>query len=173
MYPLPQYPDGTLEADFLQFNDRCMTRDLNAWSGRQLNITHVEYDLDCSDFECFQQRINGAPSGYPYILNLANAARFAVGGLQLDPYAGPVDPIWWLTANNFDRLWAIWQGQNPDARTSQVAGTQGPYSQDTMPRVKLDTYLQFGNLSQSEPYHVANATSTIEGPLCYIYDGDY
>ncbi|ORX93978.1 hypothetical protein BCR34DRAFT_608405 [Clohesyomyces aquaticus] len=86
LYPLPRYDEaGSLKSrDALGFNDRCLTRDLNTFTGKQLNLTHVEYDLSCPDFSCLQERLNGAQKGYPFILNVMNAARSAIGGISLD-----------------------------------------------------------------------------------------
>lgn len=106
-YPLPLYPNGSLEADFLQYNSRPLTRDMNQGYGKLLSDCHVEWVLACTSFSCLQERVYGEAKDHPYLLNLVNAARFAVGGLQLDPFASPSDPIWWLTAANIDRHWAL------------------------------------------------------------------
>lgn len=106
-YPLPQYINGSLDPNYLESRNRCLTRDLNVFTGQLLNHCHVEYDLDCADFSCLQDRLYGSQPDYPYPHNLMNTARFAIGGLQLDPFTGPADPIWWLVATNFDRLWAL------------------------------------------------------------------
>jgi hypothetical protein len=104
-YPVPTYTNGTLNPEFLQPVERHLTRDIH--EGRDINYCHVEFDLACPELGCLQGSLYGGLPGFPFPTSLMNAVRFTVGGLQLDPFAGSADPIWWLAAANFDRLWAL------------------------------------------------------------------
>ncbi|KAF2465323.1 Di-copper centre-containing protein [Lindgomyces ingoldianus] len=160
------YEGGVTSWDAISFRDRCLTRDLNTWAGQLLNIAHVEYDLSCTNIGCLQERLNGAQPGYPYLLNLMNSVRFSVGGLQLDPFAAPTDPIYYLAAANIDRLWAIWQAQEPNVRVNQTGGTHRPMGMGGA--VKPSDIMIMLTPGTLRP--VSDFSSTIDGTLCYCYE---
>ncbi|KAF2014063.1 Di-copper centre-containing protein [Aaosphaeria arxii CBS 175.79] len=158
------------------WNDRCITRDLSPWIGQLLEASRIEYDLSCPDFECLMNRINGLEPAYRYIQNLVNTARFAVGGLQLDPLTAPNDPIFWLIQSNIDRLFSVWQGQDLEARVNQTAGKHNPWNRESEhpyhgDPVRLDEDLTIGPIDQIWTRSTGDFSSTIDGPLlCYYYD---
>lgn len=113
------------------------------------------------------------------------SGHFLVGGVALDVFASPADPIFWLHHAQVDRLWTIWQNVvDPLDRTYQVWGTQTAGNSELVlgrlsgvlltclvppsDNVTLDTPVPFGVLSEPRP--VRELVSTIDGPMCYIYE---
>ncbi|KAF2662003.1 Di-copper centre-containing protein [Lophiostoma macrostomum CBS 122681] len=164
-------PNSTFDHSYLTRNPRCITRDLNAFTSHALTYNFVEKAIACDTYACLLDSINGSPKGT--ILPIEIAARATVGGLQLDPYIAASDPLWWLLAANVDRLWALWQGQNPnvDQRFNEVTGTKSPWMSNVTMPVALSDTLYYGALqgNKTQIRLVKDGKSTIEGHLCYRY----
>ncbi|KAG7293508.1 hypothetical protein NEMBOFW57_003560 [Staphylotrichum longicolle] len=149
----------------LGYNPRCLSRDLSpdfaSGGTRPTNVTRL---LACEDLACVNVRFDdpvGGVHGYGH---------FLVGGIQLDVFASPSDPVFWLHHAQIDRLWTIWQnlGRPEEQRTQQVWGTQTAANTPPSDNVTLDTLVPFGRLSPSKP--VRELVSTVDGPFCYIYE---
>lgn len=109
----PQGPQGGLG-----YNPRCLERDLSLVFSADTRPTNVTALLDgCTDLGCFNRQLD-APGG------VHGSGHQQLGMVQLDVFASPSDPVFWLHHAQIDRLWAIWQNQDPQARTFQVWGTQ-------------------------------------------------
>lgn len=110
----PQGPDGGLG-----YNPRCLARDLHTeWSNYTKPSDVVRLFKTCNDsFECFDFDIEGA-------VGLHTAGHFTVGGVMMDAWASPQDPVFFLHHANVDRMWSLWQGLSPEKRLKQVYGTQ-------------------------------------------------
>jgi tyrosinase len=110
----PSGPDGGFG-----YNPRCVVRDLSpelAGFTRPTNVTAV---LGCGDLACFNNELDDP------LFGVHGSGHFQVGGIQLDVFASPSDPIFWLHHAQVDRLWTIWQNLgDPQDRTYQVWGTQ-------------------------------------------------
>lgn len=78
------------------------------------------------------------------------------------------DPYFFLHHAQIDRVWWIWQNQNPSERTYALAGTitlnNNPPSRNT----SLDDVLEMG-VNAPEGIKIGDAMSTLDGPFCYIY----
>ena len=113
----------------LDYNPRNLTRDINLFWSNQAHTSDVEFLLSCSDMDCFQRRVDG----YEYDREIEDqprlhgAGHFTLGGLANDPFASPGDPAFYLHHAQLDRVWSIWQAQDPDLRQYQVAGTITPF----------------------------------------------
>ena len=118
----------------LAYNPRCVMRDLNPIYSRQTSRSDIEHLLSCPTGLCFLQRADGwEPGANPAPQNGPSdrpgphtAGHFSIGGLQTDPFASPGDPVFYLHHAQVDRVWALWQAQDPGVRTHEVAGTQTP-----------------------------------------------
>lgn len=108
-----QGPEGGLG-----YNPRCLARDLSPVLSQNSRPSNVTALLDgCPDLGCFNSQLDG-PTG------VHTSGHFQVGSIQFDVFVSPSDPIFWLHHAQMDRIWTIWQNQDPQARTFQVWGTQ-------------------------------------------------
>lgn len=113
----------------LEYNPRCLTRDINLFWSNQTKVSDVEFLLSCPTVDCLEKRADGweFPADTPQPLIHA-AGHFAIGGLQNDPFASPGDPAFYLHHGQFDRVWSIWQWQDAASRLYQVGGTKTPFN---------------------------------------------
>jgi len=153
----------------LQYNPRCLTRDINLFWSQQTRVADVEFLLGCTNVDCLEKRADGWEFGPEVPQPLIHAAgHFAVGGLQNDPFASPGDPIFYLHHGQFDRVWSIWQGQDLKNRVNQVGGTKTPFNEPPSDPVTPNDLLAFGAVAK--PVKHRDTHSTIDGAYCYIYD---
>jgi tyrosinase len=110
----------------LNYNPRCLRRDLNLEWAKQLPVSTAEHLLSCDNVDCLERRIDGFETNDPTAPAVHPAGHFVVGGLQNDPFASPGDPMFYLIHAQIDRLWSIWQAQDPANRLKQVGGTTKP-----------------------------------------------
>lgn len=153
----------------LQYNPRCLTRDINLFWSKQTHTSDVEFLLGCTTVDCLEKRADGwelAPEVPQPLIHAAG--HFAVGGLQNDPFASPGDPIFYLHHGQFDRVWSIWQGQDLKNRVDQVGGTKTPFNVPPSALVTPDDILAFGAVAK--PIKHRDTHSTIDGQYCYMYD---
>ncbi|KAF2749693.1 Di-copper centre-containing protein [Sporormia fimetaria CBS 119925] len=109
----------------LNYNPRCLRRDLNLEWAKQLDVFHAEHLLTSPNVDVLERRIDGFETDDPAQPAVHPAGHFVVGGLQNDPFASPGDPMFYLIHAQLDRLFSIWQAQDP-SRITQVGGTKKP-----------------------------------------------
>ena len=137
--PIPRNETGRNEGA-LEYNPRCLTRDINlGWSASSTRLD-VEYLMQCPNVECLERRADswdmpGAETGYGRFVRLGlpqvhPAGHFSIGGLQNDPFASPGDPVFFLLHTMIDRIWTMWQAQDPSVRNDQVGGTKTPMNSE-------------------------------------------
>lgn len=101
----------------LGYNPRCLSRDISlVWANNTKPTDVTTLINSCTDLGCFDtnlEALNGVHAG----------GHFAMGGLGLDAYASAGDPAFYLHHAQVDRVWSLWQGLNPENRTSQTYGT--------------------------------------------------
>lgn len=116
----------------LAYNPRCLIRDINLEYSRFTSRSDVEFLLSCPNALCLLQRGDGweptntNPQNGPNRPGPHTAGHTAIGGLQNDPFASPGDPVFYLHHAQLDRVWAIWQAQNPETRTYEIGGPKNP-----------------------------------------------
>jgi tyrosinase len=99
------------------------------------------------------------------------AGHFTIGG---DPggdfFVAPGDPAFYLHHGQIDRVYWIWQMQDPDVRLFDVSGTITPANSPPSRNGTLDDLLDMGILADT--VRLGDALDTmggIGGKLCYIY----
>ncbi|KAF2259428.1 Di-copper centre-containing protein [Lojkania enalia] len=152
----------------LNYNPRCLRRDLNLFWAEQLTASHVLYLLQASNADQLEKRIDGWDGPDPTQPAMHPAGHFVVGGLQNDPFASPGDPMFFLIHAQIDRLYTIWQSQDP-ARLYQVGGTDKPLDLNNEGNpVKLNDRLNFGIVDGKRK--LKNLLNTMDKYYCYAYE---
>ncbi len=167
----------------LDYNPRCLSRDLSlVWSNNTKPTHVVSLISGCADLGCFDtvlEALDGVHAG----------GHFTIGGIGLDAFASAGDPAFYLHHTQVDRLWTIWQNLNAPNRTRQVYGTSTAFNGEfhficssfkgssvlmgrmllvpPSPNVTLNTDIDFGILAPQQP--VSSLVSSIDGPFCYMY----
>lgn len=114
-------------------------------------------------------------SGVPE-LGVHGGGHYALGGDPgRDVYTSPGDPAFWSHHANIDRVWWMWQMQDPDVRSGNVStAIRGPLTTNNL-------YEPYGNgtlLSEQDLGYVADwetvplgeLLSTTSGKFCYVYE---
>lgn len=99
------------------YNPRCLSRDISLDWGNQTKPTSITRLFNsCNDFGCLSTDLESANGGH-------SGGHLLIGDIAQDPYASPGDPVFYLHHAQVDRVWTIWQGLDPENRTTQVYGT--------------------------------------------------
>lgn len=164
--PVPP-PDG-----FFGYNPRCLRRDISSWVSSKWSTDHETWDLLTnydSDIVTFQNRMQGDFStGY---FGVHSAGHYTLNG---DPsgdfFASPGDPAFWLHHAQIDRVWWMWQNQQPETRTKAIGGTITLFNEPPSREGRLDDALEMGVLGDSMLIEkVMSTVGLTGGPLCYVY----
>lgn len=182
----------------LAYNPRCLKRDVSPWVSINWTKDSDTYDLitQSPDILTFQNVMqgNGFPGGFfgvhaggicstllplsqhtvpPTEIILTNyLGHFTIGG---DPggdfYASPGDPAFFLHHGMIDRVWWMWQNQDPANRLNAIGGTITFFNQPPGRNGTLNDNLDMFNLGPSSKIGgVMNTLGNAGGPgLCYIY----
>ncbi|OTB16984.1 hypothetical protein K445DRAFT_21175 [Daldinia sp. EC12] len=112
-----------------------------------------------TDYINFHNKLEAGPHG---------AIHSAVAG-DMMPATSPNDPLFFLHHTQIDRLWTLWQQEDPEARTNAYGGikTQNSPGGPTPPEATLDDILPMNNLAKDIP--VRDVMSTQSDLLCYTY----
>ena len=121
------------------------------------NSTAVKKAQSISSFNDYRYYVEGVPHG---------AVHQYIAG-DMGPSSSPNEPLFFLHHAQIDRLWALWQDQNPSERLSDYKGNLPGANTLTGPfNAKIDDMLpSFGNLIDQVP--VRNVMNTRAGDLCY------
>ncbi|KAI9788756.1 MAG: hypothetical protein M1816_006613 [Peltula sp. TS41687] len=173
-------PNGTalLQAS-LAYNPRCLFRDISLRYSNLMTRKYVAYMLACPDALCLLQRVDGWESTNPPPSSpldppggdnpgVHTAGHFIIGGLQIDPVASPGDPAFYLHHAQMDRVWTIWQAQDPAKRTYEISGPRNPFNSPPTDPVTPDDPLVYGALGDT--IRLRDPASPIDGVYCYIYE---
>ncbi|KAF2795028.1 Di-copper centre-containing protein, partial [Melanomma pulvis-pyrius CBS 109.77] len=154
----------------LEYNPHCLTRDLapDVWAN-QLGVPYVEYLMRATNVNHLEKRIDGLDGTQPDVQpRMHSAGHFVVGGQNNDPFAAPGDPMFFLVHSQLDRMYTIWQGQDPENREHQVGGTTEPVDLDgTGPKVTPNDKLTFDVIGGK--MKLKDLLSTTDKQYCYIY----
>ncbi|PSN61663.1 Di-copper centre-containing protein [Corynespora cassiicola Philippines] len=123
------------------------------------NATSVETVSQLANFTSFAPRLEGSPHG---------AIHASLGG-EMNPTTSPnvPEPLFFLHHAQVDRIWWLWQQQNPEVRELDYAGARRtPESVSGVPATSNDT-LQMLGLAEDIP--VKDVLNTYNSKLCYTY----
>lgn len=160
-------PNGSLA-----YNPRCLKRDLTDWITQTFNnATSVLSNIvDPIDVDAFQTQMQGIPTLGQ--LGIHGGGHYSMGGDPgRDLFVSPGDPAFYLHHSMIDRVYWLWQMQDPEARQwgpDALAGTitfnNSPESRNTT----MDDMNEYG-FAAGPPEKIGNLMSTISGPFCYVY----
>jgi len=169
------YIEPNPQADGLGYNPRCLRRDVNRFSAAETTSDKV-HDLivGAGDMYWFDTTLEGErPEQY---LGLHVGGHYTVGG---DPggdfFMSPGDPAFWLHHAAIDRVWWIWQNQDPDRRLygqgyaysrTMTMANNPPSRNGTLDDVYGMGVLG-GGMRQAE---MMTTLGGLEGQACYVYD---
>lgn len=86
-----------------------------------------------------------------------------------DTFSSPGDPVFYLHHAQIDRLWTLWQEQNPAERQYAIEGTGTAFDYPSSPVEQLNDTIHLGKLSPEGPRPVRDFMNTLGGPFCYKY----
>ncbi|KAM0228723.1 hypothetical protein ACHAP5_011861 [Fusarium lateritium] len=114
---------------------------------------------DVKNYNEYRKALEGGPHG---------AIHSALGG-DMVPNTSPNDPIFFLHHTKIDRLWWLWQEQNPKTRHTEFAGfkTQDQFDGTTPPPASLNDILLMEGLAGD--LKVKDLMTTKSSLLCYTY----
>ncbi|KAF7594647.1 hypothetical protein BBP40_008737 [Aspergillus hancockii] len=148
------------------YNPRCLSRSLNPYLlSNYNNQSTVDRILAANSIVEFLAVLS--PSD-PNITNAHGAGHGAVGGSMADFFSSPQDPSFMLHHAMIDRLWALWQDQDPANRRNAINGTIIIYDPPDAPLVTLDTPVEFGELAPSR--EVQKIMDPMKYGYCYVYN---
>src|SRR5262249_30195182 len=93
--------DPPLSGDFLPKQNTAVHLPASLVRGVVADMNSILGWTDCMAF-------TGALEDGPH-----NVVHNWVGGAMADPTISPEDPIFWLHHGNIDRIWSLWEKQNP------------------------------------------------------------
>ncbi|KAH8901803.1 Di-copper centre-containing protein [Coniochaeta sp. PMI_546] len=164
------------QADGMGSNPHCLRRDGNKYSaaGATANYT-LSPITEYKDIDSFYNRYLGQLplKNDPHPWGLHNAGHYIIGG---DPggdfYASPGDPAFYFHHGMLDRVWWIWQMQDPDKRINAIpgAGAMGMPGMGGMCRSVQDTIVDLGWIAPPVPLAKLNDNlGGNDGNFCYYY----
>jgi len=165
--------DGVTPAPgLLAYNPRCLRRDISSWVSRRYTSERNTTDLiaNSADVGTFQNVMQGDFAKGEYGVHTGGHFTFQ-GDPAGDIFASPGDPAFWVHHGQIDRVWWIWQNQNPAQRTRVIAGTITINNTPPSRAGTLDDILDLEVNAKALPIKdVVSTTGIGGGPLCYIYE---
>ncbi|KAI9367056.1 hypothetical protein BJX61DRAFT_530241 [Aspergillus egyptiacus] len=153
----------------LNYNPRCLRRDINKEAAKWTTVDHVMDLLEnYRDILSFQNRLQGDfPNGY---LGVHSGGHYTISGDPAgDFFASPGDPVFFLHHAAIDRLYWTWQNLDPADRTFVVDGPimMPGFGIPNIPDATLDDMQYFDVLAPDRT--IRELLDTTGGPFCYVY----
>lgn len=156
-------PDG------LGYNPRCIKRDISKRSSSETTDKDVvDLILNSANISAFQNTLQNPEPGK---LRIHLGGHNTIGGdAGSDFYVSPADPYFWFHHAQIDRTWWTWQNQDLAKRRFTIAGTLTFQNTPPTRNATLDDEMTFGEWLGYPNITVRDASSTIDGKFCYIYE---
>ncbi|CEF88219.1 hypothetical protein SNK03_012974 [Fusarium graminearum] len=161
-------PFKNLHPEFLGTtrDPHCLSRNWNDGSSNIGDMISDAYSPEAvkkvqavEKYDDYRYTLEGGPHG---------AIHSAIGA-DMIPNTSPNDPIFFLHHTQIDRLWSLWQQENPKVRLADFAGdkTQDQFDGTKPPRASLDDVLLMKGLA--DDLKVKDMMTTESSLLCYTY----
>ncbi|GAP88742.1 putative tyrosinase central domain protein [Rosellinia necatrix] len=144
----------------LEYNPHCMTRDfLQEVSQQFLTNASLSTLFTQPSMAAFRNDMEQGSHG---------GGHSYVGGDMFDIFSSPQDPVFYFHHTQVDRMWAIWQEQDPDNRLYAVSDTQTWANSPPSPNVTITDILDYGYVGGRVV--MSEVVDPLSGRLCYRYE---
>jgi len=154
----------------MDYNPRCLVRDLNSWFSSQYNTYQNVTDLVLGQTEI--GNLQSLMQGYlgDNKLGIHGGGHWLGGGpSQLEDFhSSPNDPLFFLHHANIDRIWNVWQYLDVSNRQTAIEGTSTLDNSPASANMTLSDSISFGFVSSPQTF--GDLIDTFAGPYCYRYD---
>ncbi|EGF98756.1 uncharacterized protein MELLADRAFT_40700 [Melampsora larici-populina 98AG31] len=164
----PLFNVGPLVKNPLDYNPRCITRDLSDFIAKnyQSESLILKLILNSQSIGIFQNDLQ--VNNQQDLMSLHQAGHFVFGGdPSSDIFVSPGEPMFFLHHAMVDKVWWIWQNLNPNQRTYSISGTKTMFNNPPSPEASLDDFIDLGYNAGSVKLN--ELMSTVKGPFNYIY----
>ncbi|KAH7381499.1 hypothetical protein DE146DRAFT_637229 [Phaeosphaeria sp. MPI-PUGE-AT-0046c] len=155
---MPDIPTNPRE-DGYGHNPRCLRRDVNRYASAMLYANYT-YNLitQAGTIDLFQKNMLGMPDKNDWGVHMAG--HYTIGG---DPggdfYSSPGDPLFWSHHGMVDRIWWIWQMQDPEKRMNVLPETPA-----------TDDFVDLNwTANKTNTWDLLDSIGGMGGQFCYIY----
>ncbi|KAG4440811.1 hypothetical protein IFR05_003683 [Cadophora sp. M221] len=148
------------------YNPHCLSRNWNNGTSEPGRMLGEYYSPDIvaegqaiGNYSAYRYQLEGTPHG---------AIHASIGG-DMGPSTSPNDPIFFLHHTQIDRLWYLWQRQDPEKRNNEYSGirTQDQFDGATPPEASLENWLPMRGMATD--LQVKDLMKTESELLCYTY----
>ncbi|KAF9696441.1 hypothetical protein EKO04_005173 [Ascochyta lentis] len=148
------------------FAPHCLSRSFNDGTEKPGKMLGINYSPESvatihalSNYNEFRQQLESIPHG---------AIHASTGG-DMSPPTAPNDPLFFLHHAQVDRLWYLWQQEDPEKRTFEFGGIRTKDKKDgvTPPPAALEDIMRMNGLAKDIP--IRDIMSTQSNLLCYTY----
>ncbi|KAK3215191.1 hypothetical protein GRF29_19g2528404 [Pseudopithomyces chartarum] len=157
----------------LGYNPRCLTRDINSFTGEGwLKDDDIVSLLKSETYQSFWENLQGGapPNNFANnFMGVHTAGHFIIGGDPAGDFtSSPGDPFFFFHHASIDRLYWTWQNLKPAERTNALYGPTA-MSDLTSPPATLKDVLNMGAAYPGD-ITIGDASNTMGGaPFCYTY----
>ena len=147
------------------YKPHCLTRSLNPFIMAVFNNDTIgDRLLKARNITEFLRIME--PSGFDD-MGAHGGGHHSIGGDMQNLFISPQDPMFMLHHAMIDRIWGIWQQQDPPNRRNALNGTTIIYDPPDAPLVTLDTVMEFGVLGSTRK--VGEVMDPKGYEYCYAY----
>ncbi|KAI4860409.1 Di-copper centre-containing protein [Hypoxylon rubiginosum] len=166
---LPQNDGSVLSGTGLEYNPRCLKRDISAGVNQAYaNATSIVNLLlqnnNVGDFQMVMQGVPGSGS-----IGVHGGGHYTIGGDPADDVSvSPGDPVFYLHHGMIDLTWWTWQHLDYNNRLNAISGTGTFLDSPPSANTTLDTVIDL-SYAGGGPIAMRELMSTTDGPFCYTY----
>jgi tyrosinase len=158
------------QPDGLGYNPRCLRRDISQYAAQNWVQDQNVTDLitQSPNISAFQTTLQGNfPVGFLGVHT--GGHMFVAGDPGGDLFSSPGDPWWYLQHSQIDRIWWIWQNQDPANRIHTIGDTITLNNSPPSRNATLEDVIDLG-VNAPESVKLADLVDTQAGPFCYTFE---